>query len=74
MSRREGSDGRELSIAVMAAMCPEVLQALPPCKEQRIYTHADEERQRKAEAKRARKAAKRARAPGGAAPGNEGKK
>lgn len=35
-----------------------------PAKPPRIYTHADEERQRKAEEKRQRKAAKRARASG----------
>lgn len=35
-----------------------------PASPPRLYTHADEERQRKAEAKRQRKAAKRVRASG----------
>jgi hypothetical protein len=47
----------------MAAMHPELMTLIAPIpepKQPRIYTHADEERQRKAEAKRQRKAAKRA--------------
>jgi hypothetical protein len=50
-------------LAAMAAMHPELMTLIAPIpepKQPRIYTHADEERQRKAEAKRQRKAAKRA--------------
>jgi hypothetical protein len=54
-------------LAAMAAMEPRILGYLPEPKPQRIYTHADEERQAKAEAKRQRKAAKRVRQSGGAA-------
>ena len=47
-------------LAAVVGMCPEVLELLPEPEPPRIYTHADEERQAKAEAKRQRKAAKRA--------------
>lgn len=51
-----------LALATIFGMCPQALELLAEPKKPRIYTHADEERQAKAEAKRQRKAAKRAKA------------
>lgn len=53
--------------AMMAVAAQETIYGRAPrqqVKQPRLYTHADEERQRKAEEKRQRKAAKRARASG----------
>lgn len=50
------------ALAAVAAMFPELLTLIPEPNPAPIFTHADEERIKKAEAKRARKAAKRARA------------
>lgn len=54
-------------LAAMAAMHPELMTLIAPYPEPkppRLYTHADEERIAKAEAKRQRKAAKRLKASG----------
>lgn len=52
-----------IALVAMVAMCPELIHMLPAPRQKttRLFTHADEERIKKAEAKRERKAQKRGR-------------
>lgn len=52
----------KVMLAAVAAMNPAILNPLLKPWSPKVFTHADEERQRKAEEKRQRKAAKRVRA------------